>query len=704
MGPESSSAAPEEKSRPKREVLAEQAVAFGWSREDLANKSDRQLSRIVNKEIRPEPIEAVPDPEPAEPISDASVPTDGELRDLRALGYTESEIDEMAPAQRRKVIDRSIYADGRGPAAPASAHAEVIADNRSGRGNRVLAVLAVLAVALFLVWFFGNRQEMATPGQNQVAAAVPASASNIKTLLVDITDVALVNIDELPMVAVDKTTGKSTYNAKAQVVDPSGKSVAGAKVTVQGKTYTTDKDGWAYFPLQFSSSNPVSEKQTVKFEFDGKSKEYTIWSARFLDGSVSQAALNKDAMAKTNATDPRFRKALESVGVSPENLVGIDVGTSDGKTSMISMDEKGNITNGGAVPAGQPVWVLSYRMADGTIKKVYINPICVNVFTPAPVRVSTPTTTPIATPSPTPVVTPGPTATPSPAPSPTPVVTPSPTPSPTVSPVAVNLIVGPFSHTSQTNVQTTTVTGSATGGDGTYVFNWSTSSNARVVSGQGTSQVSLEVTGCDNLVVTVSVSSGGSSVTKSWSGKPGNCPDTALTVRVSQGSWSAYNSATNSYQTTITATASGGARPIRWQDGSQGDTFSTTIQVTAGQSASGTVTATDYFGTVVTQSWTVTAPLAPPTPSTATTPASPRVNITATKAATATGCTYTLTASTESGSFSYSWSNGATTSTTQVTLTFGQSGSATVTVRDTSNASRPAGTANWQDVCGSSGY
>lgn len=299
-------------------------------------------------------------------------------------------------------------------------------------------------------------------------------------------------------------------------------------------------------------------------------------------------------------------------------------------------------------------------------------------------------------------------------PTPTPCCAPVPTPTPTPFRLAlvVNITVEPFSHTPNLNVQRTTVTASPTGGDGTYTYSWSVSSNATIVSGQGTGQIVLNVTGCSDLVITVTVSSGGSTVTQSTGAiKPGNCPVTSLTLTWSQGSWSAYNASSNSYSTTLTATASGGTQPYSWSWSNGASASSITVQVTAGQTASGSVTVRDSAGATQNQTWTVTVPFAPPPPSPTAPPGgtppppAPTVNITVGKTVSGSSCTYTLTATaTPSGSYSYSWSNGASGTTVTITLSFGQSASLTVTVTNPSSPSSPAGTANWQDVCGSSGY
>lgn len=288
---------------------------------------------------------------------------------------------------------------------------QIITREENGSRNAFWFVVVLVIVLAFLAWFVWPGQNTIRSLFGQPTASAPAQSSPsptssqtvasaqttgpIKTLLIDMPRYGVVvNTDDLPMVVVDKGSGKATYNAKAQVVDANGRSVQGAKVSVQGKTYTTDSSGWAYFPLEFSSTNPVSEKNTVRIEVDGKTQVYEIWAARILDNPVvSQPTLDRGTVASVNATDARFRNALLAAGVTPENLVGIDVGASDGKTSMIQMDQNGNVSTGGTVPAGQPVWVLSYRMSDGTIKKVFINPVCMNVFTPVPQPSPTPAPT-----------------------------------------------------------------------------------------------------------------------------------------------------------------------------------------------------------------------------------------------------------------------------------------------------------------------
>lgn len=399
-------------------VLAEKdsLESFATGYESKRKNLESELARITAKkpESKVEPVAAaVATPAPAAESSEAPKATEGrnDESELRALGYTPLVIDSLSDKERQRIIrDEIRYEDYRQahpefvptPAA-ARPQASATATARSGVPGWLWAILGIIAVVLLVWWLSSLQTNKPTTTQQTTAAptaqapVVAPAANGVKTLLIDIPGIGIVNPDDLPMVAVNKESGKSTYQAKAQVVDASDKPVQGAKVTVQGKTYTTDKDGWAYFQLDFSSTNPVSEKSTLKFEVDGKIKEYTIWAARFLDNSVGPPALSRGMVAEVNATDPRFRKALLEAGVTPENLVGIDVGTSDGRTRMIQMDQNGSVSTGGVVPVGQPIWVLSYRMSDGAIKKVYINPICVNVFTTPPV-----TTTPAPTPSPTP--------------------------------------------------------------------------------------------------------------------------------------------------------------------------------------------------------------------------------------------------------------------------------------------------------------
>jgi hypothetical protein len=330
------------------------------------------------------------------------------------LGYPENVEHRLTPQEVDEIYeDRRYY---REPVASRPASQEVhratyferVREWGSDNGPLTF-VIALVLIAIILWIMFANGilprfwEQAATPTSRPVAtAAVPSASapaaavadSPVRTLLIDMPRIgAVINMDELPMVVVDRGTGKATYNAKAQVVDTSGRPVSGARVTVQGKTYTTDSNGWAYFPLEFTSSNPVSEKNTVRIEVDGKAKVYEIWAARILDNAVGAPALDRQTVASVNATDPRFRAGLQQAGVTPENLVGIDVGVSDGQTPMIQMDQNGNVSSGGFVPAGQPVWVLSYRMADGTIKKVFINPVCVNVFVP-PSKAATPAPAP----------------------------------------------------------------------------------------------------------------------------------------------------------------------------------------------------------------------------------------------------------------------------------------------------------------------
>jgi hypothetical protein len=258
-----------------------------------------------------------------------------------------------------------------------------------------------------------------------------------------------------------------------------------------------------------------------------------------------------------------------------------------------------------------------------------------------------------------------------------------------------------------TNVQQTTVTAAPTGGDGSYSYNWST--NGTIVSGQGTNQIELQVTGCGDLSITVRVNdSSGAAASRTWTGKPGNCPATELTLTQSQGEWGAYNTSRNSYTTTLNAHASGGVQPyvFQWSNGANGlnpdgVSSSTSIEVPAGQTLSGWVKVTDNFGTTRQQTWTVTAPPAPPVPG------APRVDIRATVTRDSTGCTYTLTASVineDNANFTFSWTNGGTGQTTTIHLNFGQRGNLNVSAQDNRDPRRAKGIANWQDVCGSSGY
>ncbi len=271
-------------------------------------------------------------------------------------------------------------------------------------------VAAVILIVALLGWGISALPRVATPSPSPTATAAAATpvptqaamAYSIKMFLIDVPALnTIVNPDEMWIVPVNKSTGKATYNAKAQVVDSSGNGVSSVSVTVDGKTYTTDQNGWAYFPLSFSSTNPVSEKNTTTFKLANMSKSYEIWAARVLDNPVGQPALSRDQLNQFLAErDQRFQAALSQAGI-PSTALVVDFGptVSDGKTPMISMDDQGNISLGGMVPAGQPVWTVKFQMPDGSFKSVDINPICLNTFVPT---TPTPTAAPQAVPSPAP--------------------------------------------------------------------------------------------------------------------------------------------------------------------------------------------------------------------------------------------------------------------------------------------------------------